>query len=91
MAKLTLKKWGTTFWGLFIQGGCNAALATFGLAGANTLGVDVAPLNYKQVGAVFLAGAIIKTLRFLEQSPVPDFDPSTGDTTQIEKPKDETK
>jgi hypothetical protein len=72
---------------MFIQGGSNAAVASLGLLGANSLGVEVAPLNLKQLAAVFLAGAIIKTLRFLEASPIPDFDPSSGDTTIT--PKDE--
>lgn len=73
MAKLTIRRWLLTGWGMFIQGGSSAALATLGLAGAHTVGIDVQPLNYKQTGAVFLAGAVIKLLRFLEQSPVPDF------------------
>lgn len=85
MARMKMKKWLVSFGGMFIQGGSNAALASLGLLGANTMGVDVAPLNMKQVGAVFLAGAVIKTLRFLEQSPIPEFDSSSGDTTIIQK------
>ena len=90
MAKLTIRRWIITGWGMFIQGGANAALATLGLAGANSMGIDVTPLNYKQTGAVFLSGAVIKLLRFLEQSPVPEFDAASDEQSNTSENKQKT-
>lgn len=90
MAKLTLRKWANTLIGMFVQGGASAAVSTFGLAGAHAVGVPVQPLDLKQVCGIFLAGAVIRTMRFLERSPVPEFgdeagQANAGDTETINK------
>ena len=84
MAKLPLNKWIVTLFAMAIHGGSSAALAVFGLAGANSLGMDVRPLDLKQAGAVFLAGAVVKTLRFLERNPMPNYEATDAgeDTTE---------
>lgn len=85
MPKLTLHKWLNTLIGMFIQGGAAAALATFGLAIGHSIDTAVKPLELKQVGIVFLSGAIVRTLRFLERSPVPEFgDTDAGETEEPE-------
>jgi hypothetical protein len=81
MPTLSYKKWMNTLFGMFIQGGAHSAVATFGLAGAHAMGVPVQPLDLQQVSAIFLAGAVIKTMRFLEHSPVPEFNGAGTDTT----------
>lgn len=90
MAKLTLRVWATTLIGNFVRGGAVAALSGLGLAGASGMGLDVQPLNFKQLGWVFLSGAIIMSLRFLEKAPVPEFDPPTGDTTVMNRNEENT-
>ena len=65
-----------------IQGGAASASATFGLAGANSLGVPVTPLDIKQFFAVFLAGAIAKSIDYMKREPIPGF---TEETIVIEK------
>lgn len=86
MAKLKFKKWLNQLLGTFIQGGATSAGATFGLAGANAMGVPVTPLDAKQVVGVFVCGAVAKSLEYLKKSPVPGFD---GNTELITKPPNE--
>lgn len=57
-----------------ISGGASAAIAAFGLVGANSIGVTVTPLDYKQTGAVFLSGTIFEVLRYLKTKPTPDIE-----------------
>jgi hypothetical protein len=42
-----------------------------GIAGANALGVNIAKLDFKQLGAMCLSGGIVGMLMYLKQSPVP--------------------
>lgn len=65
-----------------IGGGCQAVLASLGLAGAAAIGAPVKPLDFEQVGTVFLSGFFLNTILFLKQSPLP---PENGDTTFIKK------
>jgi len=82
MAKQTFKRWAKNLVAMAIQGGAASASATFGLAGANSLGVPVTPLDIKQFFAVFLAGAIAKSIDYLKTTPPPGF---TEETIVIEK------
>jgi hypothetical protein len=74
--RLSFKEWLHQLWDAAVQGGANAALAAMGLAGANSLGVAVQPLDYKQTGAIFVAGGVVKILEFLRTKPSPDLDSS---------------
>lgn len=85
-AKETLWVWTKHLWDSAISGGSGAALAAFGLAGANSVGVAVTPLDYKQTGAIFLSGMIVEVLRFLKSKPSPDFDESGTSTNETDKP-----
>jgi hypothetical protein len=84
MAKLKFRKWLNQLLGTFIQGGATAAGATFGLAGANSMGIAVTPLDAKQVIGVFLCGAVARALEYLKKSPVPNFDGNTELITKNE-------
>lgn len=65
-----------------VTGGSSTALASLGIAGASAAGVDVKPLDFKQLGAVALAGALVGLLAYLKQSPIP---PEDGNTDIITK------
>ena len=77
------RKWFRGLFGGIIGSAASSASAAMGLAGASAIGVDVKPLDLKQLGAVFLTGAICGAVLFLKQSPIP---PSEDDTTIIPKP-----
>lgn len=75
MAKITRIDWRTWLrgiWSAIIQGGSGAVLGSLGLLGGNLVGADVRPLDFKQVGGVFLGAAVIRLLFFLNGHPVPD-------------------
>jgi hypothetical protein len=65
------KKWLHGLIGGIIGGGANAAVASLGIAGAQAVGAQIAALSLKQVGAVFISGAVISALLYLKQSPLP--------------------
>jgi len=67
--------WRAWLRGLFssiIKGGSGAVLASTGLLGANMVGVDVQPLEYKQVGGVFLGAAFLQLMIYVNAHPLPE-------------------
>lgn len=82
MAKLKLQKWLNQLIGVSIQGGAASFLSTFGLAGASAMGIPVNPLDWKQGIGVFVSGAVVKGMTYLQKQPVPDFDGGTGFMTK---------
>ena len=67
----------TWFYGLVsgsIGGGATAAVSSLGLAIGQAVGIDVHGLDYKQIGAVFISGAVMSAILYLKQSPLPPFD-----------------
>lgn len=82
MAKQTLIQWTKQLWDSGVSGGAGAALAAMGLAGANSMGVPVTPLDYKQTGAIFLAGAVLEVLRTLKNKPSPDLEGFGDESTK---------
>ncbi len=83
--KETFLLWIKHLWDSAISGGSGAALAAFGLAGAQSVGVAVTPLDYKQTGAIFLSGMVVEVLRYLKNKPSPDFDDSGDSTNETDK------
>ncbi len=83
--KETFLLWIKHLWDSAISGGSGAALAAFGLAGAQSVGVAVTPLDYKQTGAIFLSGMVVEVLRYLKNKPSPDFDGSGDSTNETDK------
>ena len=57
-----------------ITGGTSTALASLGIAGASSAGVDIKPLDYKQIAIIGLTGAVVGLLAYLKQSPIPPSD-----------------
>lgn len=81
MTKHPILKWLKNLWDSALTGGATSALSAFGLAGAHSIGVQVTPLDFKQTGGIFLAGAAIEVLRFIKNKPSPDImgdEDSTG-------------
>lgn len=72
--------WAKNLFDSALTGGASSALAAFGVGGAQLLGVSVDPLDYKQVGAVFLSGTILEVLKYLKQKPTPDIDEDDSGT-----------
>ena len=72
--RLKARQWLRGLIGGIVGGGANAALASLSLAGAHAVGVDVRPLDFEQVGVVFLSGSVIGLLLYLKQSPIPPED-----------------
>jgi hypothetical protein len=60
-----------------ITGGSSTALASLGISGASMVGLDIKPLDFKQLGAVALGGAVVGLLAYLKQSPIPPTDENT--------------
>lgn len=69
---LDWKTWIRGLWSAVIQGGSGAVLGSLGILGENLAGVDIKPLEYKQMAAVFVGAAVIRLLFFLSQHPAPD-------------------
>jgi hypothetical protein len=55
-----------------VQGGSSAVLGSLGILGASSAGVDVQPLDYKQLGAVFLGAAFIRLMAYVNAHPLPE-------------------
>lgn len=64
-------KWLYALVSHFITGGAAALTAGTGTALAHSVGVDVAPLNIRQLGVVFISSGVIGAMAYLKQSPLP--------------------
>lgn len=65
------RHWLRGLWTAAIEGGCNAVLASLGLAAGFVAGADVHPLELKQTGGVFLSASVIRLMFFLAKNPAP--------------------
>ena len=65
------KLWLRNLAAAVITGGTSTALASLGIAGASAAGVDIKPLDFKQISIVALGGAVVGLLAYLKQSPIP--------------------
>lgn len=54
------------------------------------MGVPVTPLDYKQTGAIFLAGAVLEVLRTLKNKPSPDLEGFGDESTKPPSSSNET-
>jgi len=54
-----------------ITGGATSGLSALGITVADAAGLNAGQLNLKQVGVLFVSGAIVGLLAFLKQSPLP--------------------
>lgn len=82
--KSKIRNWLRGLFGGVIGGGANAVLSAFGIAGAAAINDNITPLDLRHVGIMFASGAIISTMMFLKDSPLP---PSqNGDTEITSKP-----
>jgi hypothetical protein len=66
-----VQRWLHNLVAAIITGGSNAALAALGMVGADAIGIKVPQLDLKQVGVIFVSGAVIGLLAYLKQSPLP--------------------
>ena len=57
-----------------IQGGATAVSTWLGLAGANSIGLEVPVLDLKGIGVVFASQAIFKAFEYLKLHPLPDLE-----------------
>lgn len=84
LINLRTQIWFKSLVAALITGASATGLSALGIATANGLGVEVPKLDWKQLGVMMLSGAIVGTLTYLKQSPVPP--DSTGNTETITKP-----
>jgi len=82
--KIKTQLWFKSLVAALVTGASSSGLAALGIATANGLGVSVPQVDWKQFGIMMLSGAIVGTLTYLKQSPVPP--DSTGDTELLTKP-----
>ena len=54
-----------------ITGGATSGLSALGIVAADAAGATVAQLDLKQIGVLFISGAVIGLLAYLKQSPLP--------------------
>ena len=54
-----------------ITGGATSGLSSLGITVADAAGANVGALNMKQVGVLFVSGAMVGLLAYLKQSPLP--------------------
>lgn len=66
-----ISKWLYGLMSGVIGGGANAAVSSLGVAVAGTVGIKVPLLDLKQIGVIFMSGAVISALFYLKQSPLP--------------------
>lgn len=66
----------------FITGFSTAILSTLGVSGASMLGVNIHPLEWKQIIDIGLSGGFVSALAYLTRSPVPP----DSNTSFITKP-----
>lgn len=75
MPKLThlldWRTWALGLWSATIRGGFGALVGTSGLLAGNLAGADVQPLDYQQVGGVFLGAALAHFAFYLYTNPTP--------------------
>lgn len=69
--KTSVRIWLHKLIAAIITGGSTTALSALGIAGANAVGVQVQPMDLKQIGVLFASGAIVGLLAYLKQSPIP--------------------
>lgn len=63
--------WAHNLTAAVITGGATSALSAVGIAVADAAGAVVTPLDLKQVGILFVSGAVVGLLAYLKQSPLP--------------------
>lgn len=80
--KRKVKVWLHGLIGGAVGGGANALVSTFGIAGAESLGVPIKSLDPKQAAVMFVIGFVMSAALYLKQSPLP---PLNGDTDFINK------
>ena len=68
---LDWRGWVRGFGGGVISGGASAVVSFFGLAGADAIGVDRA-IDLRQAAAIFVAGAFIHAMLYLQKQPLPE-------------------
>lgn len=56
----------------FLQGGAIAVKATIAVATASGVGLPVQNLDLKQIGIVWLGGALVEMAKYLSANPLPD-------------------
>ena len=74
------EQWLKTLVGGAVSGGANAGLAALGTSAATAIGFTVKPFEPRQLGEMFIAGAVVGALTFLAKSPVP---PDASGNTQV--------
>jgi hypothetical protein len=78
-------------WGMIggaIGGAASTVLASLGLAGAHSAGVEVPTLNLKAIGIVFLSGFVINGIMYIAKSPIPAITFDDSDPQAFTKDKD---
>lgn len=68
---LDWRTWLRGLWTSGIKGGTGALIGTGGLLAGYLAGVDVKPLDYKQIGGVFLGAAVAHLIIYLNANPAP--------------------
>jgi glycerol uptake facilitator-like aquaporin len=75
MARITQyldwRTWLTGLWSATIRGAAGALIGTSGLLAGNLAGADVTPLDFKQVGGVFLGAGLAHFMFYLYTNPAP--------------------
>lgn len=69
--KDTARKWFHNLVAAVITGGATSGMSAIGIAVADAAGAQVQALNLKQVGVLFVSGAVVGLLAYLKQSPLP--------------------
>ena len=54
-----------------VTGASNAGLASLGIAGADSIGVNIPSLQWKQIGVMVVSGGIVGLFAYLKTAPVP--------------------
>ncbi len=65
-------RWLSGAWSSTLRGATGALIGTGGLLAGNIAGVDVTPLDYKQIGGVFLGAALAHFVIYLNAHPTPE-------------------
>ncbi len=80
MALISLRSWEIWARGLIsavVGGGASSLLAALGIPAADAIGMTIKPLDWQQLKAVAIIGALTTAAAYLKQSPLPKVDDPT--------------
>jgi hypothetical protein len=81
--KTTTTKWLHGLISAVITGLATSFLSALGITGANTVGVSIPSLSWRQLAVLTIIGGVVGAAAYLKQSPIPPDDPGPQCPTKL--------